>query len=124
MSPETKQRLIAISTEIRAEAFMAGKAKSPREHFNRINTLSREACDYFNFGMKYTPPAEPVEPESEEFGFTCGVPDCPHDQYETDVPGYPTMREALDAAEAHRLTHAENAHGIVTHGPATPGENR
>lgn len=115
MKAATKARCVAIADEIRTEAFVASKAKSPREHFNRIHTLAKEACDYFAFGLEAKPAPEPVEVEPVEFGFTCGVPDCAHDDSETETVGYATMREALDASKEHRLTHSDKPAGIVTY---------
>lgn len=114
MKATTKARCIEIANEIRTEAFMASKAKSPREHFYRIHTLAKEASDYFAFGFEVKPAPEPVEEEPIEYGFTCGEPDCEHDDSETETIGYATMREALDAADEHRLTHAKPRAGIVT----------
>lgn len=103
MKQQTKDRLAAIAGEIATEAFMARKSKSPRAHFNRIDTLAREACDYFAFGFDATSPAAPPEPEV--FGFTCPVDGCWWNDSETEQPDYGTMREALDAADAHRVEH-------------------
>lgn len=114
MKQQTKDRLVAIATEISAQAFMAKKAKTPRDNFNKIHTLAREACDYFAFGFeasepKPEPPADPVV-----FGFTCPITDCWWNDSETDQPDYATMREALDAADQHRVEHHAGASGIVT----------
>ena len=114
MKSHTKERLAVIATEIRAAAFMAQKSKSPREHFNAIHTLAKEACDYFAFGFDATPPPAKAEPEAEVYGFTCPVADCFHNDSEFDVPDYVTMREALDAADQHRIEHHTGATGIVT----------
>ena len=53
----------------------------------------------------------------ETFGFTCPVPGCWWNDIETDQPDYVTMREALDAADRHRIEHHDGRTGIVTHGP-------
>ena len=112
MKQQTKDRLAAIAGEIATEAFMARKSKSPRAHFNRIDTLAREACDYFAFGFDAPSPAAPPEPEV--FGFTCPVDGCWWNDSETEQPDYGTMREALDAADAHRVEHHGGRSGIVT----------
>lgn len=59
MNGTTKARCVEIANEIRLEAFMAAKSKTPREHFNRVHRLASEACDYFAFGL------EAQRPESE-----------------------------------------------------------
>lgn len=122
MNAHTKARCVAIADEIRGEAFMAGKAKNPRAHFNRIHTLAKEACDYFAFGFEAPDPAAAPAAATEEaeeitrpvaelevFSFTCGVPACPWDDYPNDHPGWSDMADALAAAKAHAAEHRSNA---------------
>lgn len=119
MNAQTKERCRVIAAEIKAEAFMATKAKNPREHFHRIDTLAREACDYFAFGFN-APPTPAPEPEPATFGFTCPIQDCWWNDIETEQPDYTSMREALDAADRHRLEHHAGQTGIVTHDSTNP----
>ncbi|ONI65644.1 hypothetical protein CSIV_05030 [Microbacterium sp. CSI-V] len=118
MKPQTKERLTAIASEISTEVFMAKKAKSPQAHFNRIHSLAREACDYFAFG--FDAPVAPAPTEPEVFGFTCPVERCWWNDSETEQPDYATMREALDAADAHRMEHHGGRSGIVTTESSVP----
>jgi hypothetical protein len=116
MKAQTKERCAVIAAEIKTEAFMATKASNPREHFNRIHTLAKEACDYFAFGFD-APPAPVPAPYSEPvtFGFTCPTDACWWNDIENDQPEYATMREALDAADRHRIEHHSGRTGIVTY---------
>lgn len=130
MKAATKARCVEIANEIRELAFIAAKAKNPREQFYRIDRLAREASDYFAFGFEVKPEPSPEQPtlgpdgkrylgtgreaEPTEYGFTCGVFGCEHDDSETKQVSYPTMGAALEAAAEHRLTHNEPSRGIVT----------
>lgn len=122
MKQSTKDRLATIAGEIRSLAFMAQKSKDARDQFNQIFSLAREACDYYAFGFEAPPPAP--EPEPVEFGFSCPEPECWINHQPLDAPGYPTMREALDAADAHRAEHPTLGRVTYERPPAPMDEGR